>query len=131
MPSTCYLFLDSPLNKTMLEKHEKAKKLHEQIMAATTDTEWLNCLLEAENDDFIVQNIEWRLSDYPCNLKIWNFYFDYFTKLNDIVSFKNSTNQFFNIHICNRCILSFRGFLSRKMFHFVAGSDFVVIIIQF
>ena len=47
-------------------------------MTIKGDSEWLNCLLETGNKEFIIQNTEWRLSENPGNLEIWKFYFDYF-----------------------------------------------------
>lgn len=52
-------------------------------MAAKTDSEWLNCLLETKNKEFIIQNAEWRLSENPCNLEIWKVYFDFFEQQQD------------------------------------------------
>ena len=81
-------FPDSPITQTLLQKHENAKILYKKLMAAaTTVTEWLNYLLETKNHDFIIQNIERRLSQSPCNRTIWEFYFNYLDEQNDIVSY--------------------------------------------
>jgi hypothetical protein len=68
----------APLPRPVIKKYKEMKALYDKIESVEDDSEkWFTTLLEAENDEFVKQNVEYRLGDDLTDRKLWKLYIEF------------------------------------------------------
>lgn len=58
-------------------------------MAANDDDEkWFDLILQSEDEQFVIQNVEERISKNLCNKRLWMLYIQFWCEKNPKVIFK-------------------------------------------
>lgn len=73
----------------MKEKYKKNQNLYQNIISAIeaeNDEKWINLLCQTNDENFIVQNIEYYLAKYPFRKSIWKQYIKFWEIKNYEVS---------------------------------------------
>uniref|UniRef100_A0A914NYH0 Uncharacterized protein n=1 Tax=Panagrolaimus davidi TaxID=227884 RepID=A0A914NYH0_9BILA len=70
--------------KSIIEKVERMKFLYCKIKSVEENVEeWIKALLEAEDKEFVEDNIEYRIGQDLTNKKLWKLYIEYLKKKAD------------------------------------------------
>uniref|UniRef100_A0A914PXT4 F-box domain-containing protein n=1 Tax=Panagrolaimus davidi TaxID=227884 RepID=A0A914PXT4_9BILA len=65
------------------QKYQKMRKLYDKIQAAKNDIfQWFSLLKEADDEEFLCQNVEYRLGGDLHNFELWILYFEYLKEQN-------------------------------------------------
>uniref|UniRef100_A0A914P675 DUF38 domain-containing protein n=1 Tax=Panagrolaimus davidi TaxID=227884 RepID=A0A914P675_9BILA len=100
------------------QTYHKSQKLFEKITAAKEDTiKWFQYLLESNDDRFIIQNVEARISEKPTNKDLWKLYIE-FLKEKDTED-KTATTYYYNSLMVNKDNLNFEGIQSVYICHVI------------
>uniref|UniRef100_A0AC34F5N0 Uncharacterized protein n=1 Tax=Panagrolaimus sp. ES5 TaxID=591445 RepID=A0AC34F5N0_9BILA len=76
-------FISCPPSKKVVERYKAMQELYSKIKAAEYDVEtWFKLLLEFGNDDFVSQNMEYRIVTNLNNEKLWKIYIGYLKDVN-------------------------------------------------
>uniref|UniRef100_A0AC34FCI4 F-box domain-containing protein n=1 Tax=Panagrolaimus sp. ES5 TaxID=591445 RepID=A0AC34FCI4_9BILA len=75
----------SLLSADLIKRHNEMKELYGQIKAAEIDPEkWFSLLFEANDKQFIIHNIEYRIGRNLLDKKLWKIYIKYLKSENNI-----------------------------------------------
>uniref|UniRef100_A0AC35FCF4 Uncharacterized protein n=1 Tax=Panagrolaimus sp. PS1159 TaxID=55785 RepID=A0AC35FCF4_9BILA len=69
---------DLPLSKEVILSYKKMKTIYEKIKEnENDDKKWMNALIEAEDDEIVEHNVEYRLSENLTNKNLWKMYIQF------------------------------------------------------
>uniref|UniRef100_A0AC35F1E8 Uncharacterized protein n=1 Tax=Panagrolaimus sp. PS1159 TaxID=55785 RepID=A0AC35F1E8_9BILA len=68
----------TPIPKRVFKKYKNVKELYDKIKLSENDlNQWFKCLLESEDDVFIIHNIEYCIGTDLTNKDLWKLYIQY------------------------------------------------------